>query len=188
VNPSAIDPGWDRELLALGRSVLLDEGFVVEEVQGEVSILLAENAYFLVGVCAAPTIEQMLAAQPLAEIAIAERFSATDPGPKRWDAYLVLLTQERSPESRRTTRELFEINYDTSSLRRIAHTGVQATLASVRDALSSFVRPVELDDPSIVRDPFDAMAEALAERGIERELAVRAITAFKQGVSLGDAL
>jgi hypothetical protein len=178
----------DRELLALARSVLADEGYVIEQVDGEVALLLGENAYFLVGVSATPTIAQLLLAEPLAQSAISHRLVSSDPGPKRWDAYMILMTQERSPENPKTTRDLFDINYDTSGLRRIAHTGVQATLAGVRNALTPFVAPIELDDPSIGRDPFDAMVEALAARGVERDLGSRATTAFKQGVPLGDVL
>jgi hypothetical protein len=178
----------DRELLALARSVFVDEGYAVEDVTGDISLLLAENPYFLVAVSATSTIAQLLLAEPLAEAAVSHRLAASDPGPKRWDAYLILLTQERSPENRQTTRDLFEINYDTSNLRRIAHAGVQATLAAVRDALTPFVAPIELDDPSIARDPFDAMVAALAARGVDRDLASRAAAAFKQGVPLGDVL
>jgi hypothetical protein len=179
---------WDRDLLALARSVLVDEGYAVEEVAGDVALVLAENPYFLVAVSATPTIAQLLSAQSLAEAAIADRLALSDPGPKRWDAYLILLTQERSPENKQTTRDLFEINYDTSNLRRIARAGVQATLAAVRDALTPFVAPIELDDPSIARDPFEAMVAALAARGVDRDLASRAAAAFKQGVPLGDVL
>lgn len=179
---------WDRELLALARSVLVDEGYAVEEVTGNVGLLLAENPYFFVGVSATPTISQLMAAQSLAEATISDRLAEADPGPKRWDAYLILLTQERSPENKRTTRDLFEINYDTSNLRRIAHAGVPPTLTAVRAALTPFVAPIELDDPLILRDPFDPMVEALAARGVDRDFASRAIMAFKQGVPLGDVL
>ncbi len=178
----------DRELLALARSVLVDEGYAVEDLPGEPGLLLAENAYFFIGVSATPTISQLVVAQPLAELAIWDRLSQSNAGPKRWDAYLILLTQERSPETRQTTRDLFEINYDTRNLRRIARAGVEATLVAVREALTPFVAPIALDDPSIASDPFDALTEALAARGVERALATRATAAFKQGVPLGDVL
>lgn len=178
----------DRELLAVARAVLVGEGYAVEQIAGDVALLLAENPYFLVGVSATPTIAQLLMAEPLAQRMISDRLATSDPGPKRWDAYLILITQERSPENPKTTRDLFEINYDTSNLRRIVHAGVEATLAAVRNALTPFVAPIELDEPSLGRDPFDAMVEALTARGVERDLASRAGTAFKQGVPLGDVL
>lgn len=186
VVPNAVSA--DRELLALARSILADEGYVVEEIEATTALVLAENPYFLVGVAATPTIAQLLVAEGIAEAMIAERLAAADPGPKRWDAYLILLTQERSPENSETTRELFNINYDTTNLRRIAHSGVDATLAAVRDAMTPFVAPIELDDPTLAQDAFSFFAEALAGRGIERDLVNRAIGGFRQGVPLGDVL
>jgi hypothetical protein len=178
----------DRELLALARAIVSEANYAVEEVEGEITLLLAENPYFLVGVAATPTIAQLLAAESVAENILAQRIEAADPGPKRWDAYLILLTQERSPENSATTRELFEINYDTTSLRRIAHAGVQPTLRAVRDALTPFVAPIQLDDPSLTRDAFEYFLDALIARGVTPDLAGRAIAAFQQGVPLSDVL
>lgn len=178
----------DRELMALARSILNEENYAVESVEGDISMLLAENAYFVVGIAAASTIAQLLVAESIASGMIANRLAESNPGPKRWDAYLILLTQERSPETNDTTRDLFNINYDTTGLRRIAHTGVDATLTAVRNALTPFVAPIELDDPSIATDAFTSFVEALASRGVERELANRAVNAFRQGVHLGDVL
>ena len=141
----------DPELLALARSILNEEEYVVEEVHEPISLVLAENRYFLIGVAATSTIAQLLVAESVAEGMIMQRLTASDAGPKRWDAYLILLTQERSPETSDTTRELFNINYDTTGLRRLAHTGVDATLTAVRQALIPFVAPIELDDPSVAR-------------------------------------
>lgn len=184
--PAAVSS--DRELLALSRSILSDEGYVVEEIEAGTTLILAENPYFLVGVAATPTIAQLLVAEGIAEAMITDKLAAADPGPKRWDAYLILLTQERSPENSDTTRELFNINYDTTNLRRLAHSGVDATLTAVRNALTPFVAPIELNDPSLAKDAFSFFTEALAARGVERDLADRAISAFRQGVPLGDVL
>ena len=189
MNDSLLDQvSSDRELLALSRSILHGENYTVEEVEDDVSLLLAENPYFVVGVAATSTIAQLLLAESVAAGMITNRLAVSDAGPKRWDAYLILLTQERSPETSETTRELFNINYDTTGLRRIAHTGVDATLAAVRNALTPFVAPIELDDPSIAADPFTSFIEALGSRGVERDLAIRAVSAFRQGVNLGDVL
>lgn len=178
----------DDELLVLARSVLAQQGYAVEEIVGDVGILLAENAYFLVGVVATSTIAQLLVAEGIAEAVISERLAASDAGPKRWDAYLILLTQERLPESETTTRELFEINYDTARLRRIAHAGVSPTIRSVSEALSPFLKPVELADASVIEDPFKLLVRALTSRGVDPALAGRAVTAFEKGVPLGDVL
>jgi hypothetical protein len=168
--------------------VLADEGYSVEDIEAGLSVLLAENRYFVIAVVAVPTISQVLVAEGMAEAILLDRVASSDAGPKRWDAYLILLTQEQSPESGAAARELFTINYDTAGLRRIVHTDVAPRLSSVRRALAPFVRPITLDDPSIATDPFESLLEALAERGVERDLATRAVTAFRQGVRLVDAL
>lgn len=184
----ALQTSFDRELLSLARAVLEGASYSVEHIESPISILLAENRYFFVGVVATSTIGQLLLAEDSAEAFLAERLSKSDPGPKLWDAYLILLTQERSPEDDVVTRQLFSINYDTVGMRRIAHSGVEPTLASVRNALTPFVPPIQLDDPTVTANPFLALVESLAERGIEREVAIRAIEAFRQGVNLGDVL
>ncbi len=159
--PPRTQISWTASL-ALARSILTDERYVVEAIDGDIPLLLAENRYFVVGVAATSTIAQLLVAESVAEGMISSRLISSNPGPKRWDAYLILLTQERSPETGETTRDLFNINYDTAGLRRIAHTGVDATLAAVRNALTPFVSPIKLDDPSISIDAFTAFVEALA--------------------------
>ena len=134
------------------------------------------------------TIQDLLLSEGLAEGVIAERLSAGAVGPKKWDAYLVLLTQERSSEDDATTRDLYAINYDTARLRRIAHTGVDATSWAVAHALAPFVAPTEETSLAIHDDPFLAFVDVLASRGVARDIANRAVTAFEQGASLNDVL
>jgi hypothetical protein len=181
-------PRADPELLALARAVLESEDYALETLDRPMTMLLAENRYFLIAVVTTATIAQLLVAESLAEGVVAERLIDANPGPKRWDAYIVLLTQERSPETRKSTRELFDINYDTVRVRRIAHVGVDNRLDSVRTALAPFVAPIRLDDPILVADAFDALRDALAEKGVDREVAARAITAFRQGAKISDAI
>jgi hypothetical protein len=80
------------------------------------------------------------------------------------------------------------MNYDTRGVRRIVHSGVFPRLADVRNALTPFVAPIELDDPTIATSPFDSLVESLVARGIDREVAVRAVTAWRQGGNIADAL
>jgi len=179
----------DAELLGLARAVLVDEGFSIEDVPDDgLPLLLAENRYFIVCVTTAATINQLILAEGRAEEVLVERLRAADVGPKVWDAYLILLTQERLAEGGPATRELFDINYDTRAIRRIVHSGVYPTLAEVRNALTPFVAPVELDDPTIATSPFESFIEALVGRGIDRDVAVRAVTAGRQGADIVDAI
>jgi hypothetical protein len=178
----------DSELLTIARRVLEDEGYSVEFLTSGVNLVLAENPYFVVAVAAMSTIQELLLIEGIAEATLAARLSESAIGPKKWDAYLVLLTQERSPEDDATTRDLYAINYDTARLRRIAHTGVDATPEAVAHALAPFVAPVEATSTEMHQDPFVALVDALATRGVSRELANRAVAAFEQGASLDDVL
>jgi hypothetical protein len=179
----------DDELLAFARTVLVGERYVVEDVTADgVRLLLAENRYFVLAVVAAATIEQIVIAEGWGEEFLVGRLRSANMGPKLWDAYLVLLTQELLPDRGDATRELFQINYDTRGVRRMAHSGVFPRLADVRNALTPFVAPIELDDPTIATNAFDSFIEALVARGIDREVAVRAVTASRQGADIADAL
>jgi hypothetical protein len=179
----------DDELLTLARTVLVDEGFAVEDADVDgIRLVLAENRYFVLGVVSAATIAQIVTAEGWAEEFLAERLRSADVGPKLWDAYLILLTQERLPEGGDATRDLFQINYDTRGVRRMAHSGVYPRLADVRNALTPFVAPIELEDPTIATSAFDSFIESLVARGIDREVAVRAVAASQQGADIADAL
>lgn len=181
-------PPQDADLLAVAESVLTSHGYVVETVDDPINLLLAENAFFVVAIAASHTIQDLRSAQGAAEEALAERLATASIGPKKWDAYLVLLTQEKSPEDDLTTRELYAINYDTTRLRRIAHTGVSATPESLSHALAPFTAPLEGSSTGIHEDPFARILVALEARGIDQDLANRAIAAFEQGASLDDVL
>ena len=179
----------DQDLLALARAILESEDYVVEAVDEKgLEVLVGENRYFIVSVVAVPTIAQLLIAEGIAERFLTAQMEEADLGPKVWDAYLILLTQERLPDGGEVTRDLFAINYDTRAIRRIAHSGVDPTLSAVRTALTPFVKPIELDDPEITRDPFELFSDALIRRGVEPGVVSRAIPAFKQGADLDDAL
>ncbi len=186
-NPAQI-PLADGDLISLAESILTDQGYFVEKLDSPLGLLLAENAYFIVAVVAFHTLQDLRAAQGPAEAALAERLETASIGPKKWDAYLVLLTQERAPEDDLTTRELYAINYDTTRLRRIAHTGVSLTSESVSNALAPFVAPLERNAAVIHEGPFARLLTALEARGVDRALANRAIAAFEQGASLDDVL
>jgi hypothetical protein len=180
----------DVELLALAREVLAGEGYSVDSVRTSsgLDLVLAENPLFIVAVAAVPTVDQLRLAESFAADALSQRFADVDLGPKRWDAYLVLLSQESRPEQREDARVVFELTYDTHAVRRIVRLGVIPTMSEVRRSLQPFVRPIELSDPSIAKDPLEMMIESLVEHGVSREIASRSVHAFKQGASVGDVV
>lgn len=179
---------FDPELLRLARSVLSESDFAVELVEAEVPMLLAENRYFVVGVVAPSTIHQLLSVESLAFEALEGRISSSEMGPKKWDAYLVMMTQEKASDDDETTRGLFAINHDTSHLRRMAHTDIELTRASVTRALSAFLEPVEVDEADTRSDALLALVQSLTQRGIPESLAAKAVAVFNQGGALDDVL
>lgn len=180
--------GSDSELLRIVETVMTEQGYYVEVLSGGIDLLLAENAYFVVAVAATNTIGDLLHFQGAAESSLTQRIDSSTVGPKKWDTYLVLLTQERSPEVDDVTRDLYAINYDTTRLRRIAHTGVDATTEAVNRALAPFVAPAVISDTGVQHNAFGAFLQELVIRGVEEDLARRAISAFEQGASLDDVL
>lgn len=178
----------DSELLYLAKAVLDGEGFAVEEHADEsLNILLAENAWFVLAVTAVATIQDLEEAESRVEAILAARMNTADIGPKRWDAYLVLLTRERLLEGT-DSRGIFEINYDTRAIRRIARADVGASLADVRYALAPFVAPIELRDPMASRDALEMLVDALVSEGTDGDVAGRAVLAFRQGGVIDDAI
>lgn len=178
----------DDDLLLLATTVLSQHGFHVETIKQGIDLILAENPYFVVAVAATNTIPDLILAESVAFAAIAQRIDSATLGPKKWDTYLVLLTQDKSAEAEDMTRALYAINYDTSRLRRIAHTGVDATPEAVGHALAPFVTPDAPVTSARQTDPVDSLLRALISRGVDEELAHRAIAAFEQGATLDDVL
>lgn len=187
MNGESLSTRSDDELLSITQTVMSEHGFHVETLSGPIDLVLAENSYFVVAVAAMATIRDLILAETVAVDALAQRIESAALGPKKWDTYLVLLTQEKSAEDDDITRDLYAINYDTSRLRRIAHTGVDPTPEAVSHALAPFVEP-KPSAAAAQADALDSLLRALISRGVDEELAQRAITAFGQGAALDDVL
>lgn len=189
MNEVAADVRTDEELLNLARSILSEKGFYTETSRTSIDLVLAENSLFVIGVAAVSTTRDLIKVEPFAFAALAERLEGTILGPKKWDTYLVLLTQEKSIEDDEITRDLYAINYDTTRVRRIAHTGVNPTPEAVAHALAPFVEPRTSISPSASQgDALESLLHALVSGGVDEELAQRAVAAFGQGAQLDDVL
>ncbi|MFX1821791.1 hypothetical protein PV768_18590 [Pseudarthrobacter sp. CC4] len=178
----------DDELLGFTKTVLSEQGFQVETMGENIELILAENNYFVVAVAAMNTIRNLILAEPIIFESLSQRIESVALGPKKWDTYLVLLTQEKSAEDNAVTRDLYAINHDTSGVRRIAHTGVDPTPEAVRHALAPFIEPVTLATTVAHTDALESLLHTLISHGVDEELAQRAVTAFEQGGSLDDVL
>ena len=179
----------DKDVLSIAQRIFPQAGYATEslDVQGN-SILLAENAYSIVAFAAPATIDDLVLAETLVEEILCSRIESVDVGPKYWDSYIVLLTREPPTERGDGLLPLFNINYDTRGVRRIARVGVEASEREVRRALTPFVEPARRVDGELGLDPLEAMPGALARHGIDPSIASRSVEIFRQGGRLVDAL
>ncbi len=168
----------DLALIDESRRLLEQFGFTVIEAElspARLPWLLAENGLFALGIAAARTLRYLLALEAHATPVLAERIRGA--GPKRWDAYLVLLAREDRDD--RGTRMVRNLQYDTSLLRRVVNLGVQADEASVRRALAAFL-PLPPPGQQEMGSAFADLVEELVLQGIERESALGAVQFFQQ--------
>ena len=178
----------DKAILSISKTILSEQGFQVESMNDDIELIIAENNNFLVVVAALNTISNLILAEPVAIEAFSKRIASVTLGSKKWDTYLVMLTQEKSAEDDGITRDLYAINHDTSRIRRIAHTGVEPTTESVRNSLSLFIEPVTTASTVLHTDALKELLNTLITDGVDEQLAQRAIAAFEQGASLDDVL
>lgn len=106
---------------------------------------------------------------------------------KSWDGYLVLLTLDPCPPSRRG--ELDEIRYDTFRVRKLVADGDEIhSLADVRRTLLPLL-PIETEILSEDNtSALDVLPGLLAEEGIKPEATELLLGAFRERTSLIDAL
>lgn len=184
-------PVVDRTMLRLIEDVFRDEDYEVVALtadEGSVPMVLAENNYFMAAATAVATVEDLALAEPHLVSRLAVATSAANAGPKRWDAYALLLTQQEAGADDSVTNRLFEMSYDTSRARRIVQAGVKADLVSVRRAIVPFIEPPEFVTGDLLEDPLTQIEEELIRRGANPELASRAVEVYRSGGSLSDAL
>lgn len=182
----ASKPRMDQELLKVGSSILKANGFSLEYVSDGMDAVFAEDRNFVVIMVATSTIRDLIEAEHIALRMLGDRMHSVDLGPKVWDTYLVLLTQDRSSDDPNLMRQLFSINYDTSKVRRMAHVGVELAPESLRIVLAPFIEPTISESIIVDINPLLSLSDALISRGIAAEVAQRVVGAFEQGASLDD--
>lgn len=177
-------------LLRTAEAVLLEEHYQVRhvDVDGEVGqFLLAENEFFILGLVATSSLHDLLVVHPLASKRLLELIDASQLGAKRWDVYLVLLTEERVPLDSPAYRSLKEINYDTMGLRRIARAGVGSGADDIQTALRSFLPLPRSRQSEVLVDALRQLELELPSQGVREEDASRAIAHFRSVRTLADA-
>ena len=190
LSESGYEHGWlaaddDAAVARRGRSSA-NGGTVAMNGQ---DMLLAENAYAVVVVVAATTVGGLVIAEQFVELQLRSRIAEADAGPKRWDAYAVLLTQDIPSGNGRDSGSsvFFDINYDTSHFRRLVRAGVKSTKRGVSEALTPFLEP-DFRDAGLLDDPMESFSVALVDQGIDKSLASRAVEVYRQGGRLDDVL
>lgn len=183
------DPVVDRTLLRLIEEVFRAEGYeviVTPPTAAHLPMVLAENNYFMAAATAVATVEDLALAEPHLVSRLAEVTGTA--GPKRWDAYAVMLTQQLATGDEFDAGKLFELTYDTSRARRIVQAGVPADLTSVRRAIVPFIEPPELITEELLVDPLTQLQAELIQRGMRSELVQRAVNVYRSGGNLSNAL
>lgn len=173
-------PHTDTQLLTIARRVLNHYGFRVEERHLEdlerAGWLLAENEYFLLGVAAGETFDDLAFLEGYVARELGDLIGQTDLGAKRWDSYVVLLAS--SGGDQRGRPDVVRLEYNTRSLRRIVALGTPAHEESVASALATFLPLPELLDEGLP-SPFDQLVDHLVVNGVPVEEAQSAVTTYR---------
>lgn len=185
---------FDAPLLEVARIVLDRAGFATERLDltfgGEASLLeqrtllLAQDRFFILAVGSAATVADLGALEPAAVLELTHRAATSNLGAKQWDLYLVLLAEQSAPDDGRASTELASLNYNTRSIRRLAHAGVAATVEAVERALRPFLPLPEISEAAVLEDALTLLEQALTAEGIDLQLAARAVAAFRETGSL----
>jgi hypothetical protein len=177
----------DLSLLRLVEEAVTSEGYevIVQTDDVGMTMILAENDYFMVAATAVGTVKDLASAEPYLVDRLSVAVSSEGAGPKRWDAYAVLLTQQTGGNDDDLSR-LFELAYDTSGVRRIVQAGVHPDLESVRRAIVPFVRPPDLLSRDLAADPLEQLEQELERLGSDPLTARRALDVYRAGGGLSD--
>jgi hypothetical protein len=159
---------------ATRRSVLASAG---------VPWLLAEDQFFVIAVVVTPSLVDAMRVESFAVPELLAQVAGGELGAKKWDTYLVMLTEELADEDA-DARRVTDIQYNTRGVRRLLGVG-----ASDRESLRAVLRPF-LPLPHIrqgaMADALAGMADQLALNGVDRVEAERAIAQFIVRGDLGD--
>lgn len=172
-NASTANIEVDLSLLNGVARVLEEVGFTVKMsdlTDSRVPWVLAENGLFALGIIATRGLHDLITLESYATQILTERIRGA--GPKRWDTYLLLLARE--DRYARGTQAVRELQYDTSSLRRMVNLGIDAGEESVRRALRPFL-PLPAPSSSTLGSTLDNLLDELVLQGIDRERATKAM-------------
>jgi hypothetical protein len=185
---------FEDQLLEVARIVLDRAGFATEHLDltlrdesslEERPLLLAQDRFFILAVGSAATVADLASLEPAAVLELTQRAAASKLGAKQWDLYLVLLAEQPAADDGHASSELGAINYNTRSIRRLAHAGVAPTVEAVERALRPFLPLPHVNEGAVLEDALTLLEQELAREGVDQALAGRAVAAFRESGSLG---
>lgn len=171
----------DDPLLELAEVVLRDADFTLRYARSDEQepILLAENSDAVAAVGAFVSVENLVAAEGRVSRALSRHLAGANASSKRWDGYVVLLTSAR-PEAN-YSEELSLLTQNLRHVRRIVRVGVHPTRAGLARALRPLLPLSNATGAALIREPLDAVTEALKRDGFARSEIEVAIEAFRLG-------
>jgi hypothetical protein len=170
----------DPHLLSVARRVLSQHQFRVQESQLNdlegASWLLAESEYFVLGVAAGQTFDDLLLMEGYVTATVGELLTRRSVGAKRWDSYVVLLSSSGRDERGRP--DVVRVQHNTRSMRRIVCLGTAAQDDAMADALATFL---PLPDPPAGGLPsaFDELVRQLVINGIAEDEAAGVVATYR---------
>lgn len=177
-----MDVSIDSRLLLLARRILERHRFRVQErrLEGleDVGWLLAESEYFVLGVAAGETIDDLLVLEGYVADALGRLLEDGRLGAKRWDSYVVLLAT--SSVEARGRPDVVRLQHNTRSLRRLVALGTAAHEEAVATALATFL-PLPEPSKNGLRPPFDELVEQLILNGVDAAQARSAVSSYRAG-------
>ena len=187
-----MSPSFENQLLELAKIVLERAGFFTERLDfvlgdppaEERPLLLAQDRFFILAVGSAATVADLSALEPAAVSVLTERAAASQLGAKQWDLYLVLLAEQPAADDGRTSSELVALNYNTRSIRRLAHAGVAPSVEAIERALRPFLPLPEVSEAAVLEDALTLLEQELTREGVAQDLAGRSLAAFRETGSL----
>jgi hypothetical protein len=171
----------DSRLVSVARSVLERHHFRVQEAQvaglDDVTWLLAESEYFVLGLAAGHTFDDLLVLEGYVAATLGEMLQGGALGAKRWDSYVVLLAS--SGADQRGRPDVVRLQYNTRSLRRLVCLGTAAHEDAVAGALATFL-PLPDPPPGGLPSAFDELVEQLVVNGIPGERAASVVARYRE--------
>jgi hypothetical protein len=171
----------DPALLAVARRVLAQHAFRIEESSlegtGDVTWLLAESDYFLLGVTCGQSLADLLVLEGFLAAALSTLVQGPKLGSKRWDCYAVLLSS--SSTDQRGAPDVVRLQYNTRSLRRLVSLGTAPHEDAVREALATFL-PLPDPPPGGLPSAFDELVSQLVINGIPSEQASSVVASYRE--------